>query len=194
MGRIRNWFGARKTPEGEDMDNIQTRIAQAISTTRRIVPGYFEKTLAQRLPKTGAGSVVVGLENAEELETALINADWESYSHPAVMAGTEAFITKDIRGQYGVISLADLPADAVVTLDDRKDTGMVSAVVKGVRGRDVDFTVLILGPEQGEEVVFTFHPGDPVNPSRVQAVPGLHGKAVTVSQALGMGLETVKIV
>ena len=175
-------------------NHIRTRIARAIDATRRIVPGYFEKTVAGRLPKTGAGSIVVGFESAEELEQALITVTWEQYSHPALMAGTEAFKTKDIRGMLGVIDLVDLPADAVVTLDDRKNTGKVSCVVEGVRGHDVDFTVIILGPEQDEEVVFTFHPGDPVNPSQIQAEPGMHGRQVAVPKALGMGLEIAKIV
>lgn len=176
------------------MDNIQTRIARAIDNIRRIMPGYFEKTVAQRLPETGAGSIVDGFDSAEELTQALVTANWEKYSHPAVMAGTEAFITKDIRGQLGMIGLADLPADAVVTLDDRKATGQVSCVVKGVRGQSVDFTVIILGQHEGEEVVFTFHPGDPVSPSQVQAEPGMHGQQVAVSEAQGMGLEMAKIV
>ena len=176
------------------MNNIQTRIAQAIDATRRVAPGYFESTVMQRLPKTGAGSIVVGFESPEELERALVTAKWEEYSHEAVMTGCDAFVTKDIRGQFGIIDLVDLPADAVVTLDDRKDTGMVSCTVEGVRGRDVDYTVIILGTEQDEEVVFTFHPGDPVSPSQIQCEAGMHGKQVTVAEVLGMGLATAKIV
>jgi hypothetical protein len=173
--------------------NIRTRIAQAIDATRRVIPEYFEKTLEQRLPQNGAGSIVRGLYQADELEAALRGANWETYSHPALLAETEAFITKDIQGQLGLVDLVDLPADAIVRLDDRKDTGKVSAVYTGRRGKDVDFTVLILGREEGEEVVFTFHPGDPIRPSQVQATPGLHGREVTVSKALGMGLEIAKI-
>ncbi|MEI7425794.1 MAG: hypothetical protein WCK16_02600 [Candidatus Moraniibacteriota bacterium] len=183
----------RKIPKVMNME-IQHRIARAIGTTRRVIPGYFEKTVLQRLPKTGAGSVVVGFENAEELEKALVIAKWEAYSHPAVMAGTEAFITKDIRGLQGIVELVDLPTETVVVLDDRKDTGKVSATVKGVRGKDVDFTVIILGIEQDEEVVFTFHPGDPIVPSPVQATPGLHGKSVAISEARSMGLDFAKII
>jgi len=108
------------------------------------------------------------------------------------MDGCFAF-KAELPGQLGIIGLAGLPADAVVTLDDRKNTGKVSAVVEGVRGEEVPFTVLILGLEQGDEVVFTFHPGDPVRPSQVQAEPGLHGRTVTVSEALAMGLEMAKI-
>jgi len=176
------------------MNNINTRIAQAIDAIRRLMPGYFEKTVAGRLPETGAGSIVDGFESAEELEKALVAASWESYSHPAVMAGTEAFITKDVRGKLGMIDLVDLPAGTFVTLDDRKRTGKVSCTVEGVRGEDVDFTVIILGKHEGEEVVFTFHPGDPVDPSQVQVEPGMHGKQVAVAEALGMGLAKAKIV
>jgi len=176
------------------MTNIQNRIAKAIDTIRRIMPGYFEKTVAGRLPETGAGSIVDGFESVEELEKALLTANWEPYSHPAVMAGTEAFITKDIRGQFGMIDLVDLSTDVVVTLDDSKNTGQVSCTIEGVRGEDVDFTVIILGKHEGEEVVFTFHPGDPVDPSQVQVEPGMHGQRVTVSEAIGMGLKTVKII
>ena len=176
------------------MNNIQTRIAKAVDNIRRIMPGYFEKTVAQRLPETGAGSIVVGFDCAEDLKKALVSANWDSYSHEALMAGTEAFITKDIQGRLGIVDLVDLPTDAVVTLDDRKDTGKVSCVVEGVLGQDVDFTVIILGQHEGEEVVFTFHPGDPVSPSQVQVEPGMHGKQVAVSEAIGMGLKTAKIV
>lgn len=176
------------------MKNIQTRIARAIDTTRRVLPGYFEKTVAGRLPGSGAGSIVVGFENTKELEEALVSAKWEQYSHSALMAGTEAFVTKDIQGKLGVIELVDLSADAVVTLDDRKDTGKVSCVVEGVLGLDVDFMVIILGQEQGEEVIFTFHPGDPVNPSQIQTKSGMHGCQVAVSEAINMGLGTAKII
>jgi hypothetical protein len=177
-----------------NMNNIQTRIAKAADTTRRVVPGYFEKTLAQRAELSGsaAGSIYPGVDEAQ-LEQMLLTADWEEYSHPAVMSECVAY-KANIPGKLGIVDLASLPVETVVTLDDRKNTGKVSATVKGVRGQDVDFTVLILGPEQGEEVIFTFHPGDPVSPSQVQVEPGTHGRQVTVSEAQGMGLGTAKIV
>lgn len=169
------------------------RIAVAIEATRKVAPGYFEKTLAQRagLSQEAAGSVYEMVDESQ-LEQMLLTADWEEYSHTAVMSGCTAFIA-ELPGRLGVIELASLPSDKVVTLDDRKDTGMVSAVVQDVRGENVPFTVLILGLEQGVEVVFTFHPGDPVRPSQVQHEAGMHGRQVTVSEALSMGLETAKI-
>jgi len=176
------------------MNNIQTRIARAVETTRRVVPGYFESTLDQRagLSEKAAGSIYEGLSESQ-LERKLLTADWEEYSHEAVLPECVAY-KAIIPGRLGIVELSQLPADAVVTLDDRKGTGKVSAVVEGVRGEEVDFTVLILGPEQGEEVVYTFHPGDPVRSSQVQAQPGMHGRQVTVAEALDMGLTTAKIV
>lgn len=172
---------------------IRDRIARAAETTRRVVPGHFEKTVAQRagLDEMAAGSIYEGVD-ASQLEQMLLAADWEPYSHPNVMSGCEAFWAP-MPGRLGIVDLRSLPADAVVRLDDRKGTGKVSAVVSGVRGEERDFTVLILGVEQGEEVIFTFHPGEPVRPSQVQTEPGMHGRQVAVFEALEMGLETAKI-
>lgn len=170
------------------------RIRAAIEATREVVPGYFEGTLAQRAgaSKEAVGSTVWDVD-AEQLEQLLVDAQWEPYSHPAVAEGCEAFKTSIHGGFLGVIRLDELSPDFPVTLDDRKDTGKVSAIVKGQQGETVDFLVLILGQEQGREVVFTFHPGDPVKPSQVEASQGLHGKEVTVAEALALGLETAKI-
>jgi len=104
------------------------------------------------------------------------------------------FVTRDLKGRLGIIELASLPTNTVVTLDDRKNTGKVSATVKGVLGPEVDFTVIILGIENGMEVVFTFHPGAPVSPSQVQCELGMHDKQVSIAEALGMGLTMAKIV
>jgi hypothetical protein len=176
----------------EKLMKINDRIAQAVEAIKTLDCGYWNSTLVQRLP-SGAGSIVEGFATAEDLEKGLIEAVWEEYSHPAVMEGCVAYKTHSIHGKLGVKPLAELPLYALVTLDDRKNTGTVSAVVKGVLGAEVDFTVIILGIEDGKEVVFTFHPGEPVNPSKVQAGLDNHGKTVTVKEALGMGFETVKI-
>jgi hypothetical protein len=173
--------------------NNSTRIANAIDRTCKVIPGYFEKTLAQRagLSETAAGSIYESV-NVHQLERMLLNASWEEYSHPAVMPGCVAF-KAPIPGTLGIVELRSIVPDNFVKLDDRKGTGQVSCVVSGSRGETVDFTVIILGDENGEEVVFTFHPGDPVRPSQIQVEPGMHGKQITVSEAISMGLETAKI-
>ncbi|HQU07860.1 MAG: hypothetical protein B7X04_02205 [Parcubacteria group bacterium 21-54-25] len=169
-------------------------VVTAIAFTKVVDAQYWRKTLEQRLPGGGVGSVILGVSTPEELEQALLEAEWEAYSHPAISEGCTAFRTRSLRGLLGVKPLAELPAGTTVTLDDRKGTGRVSAVVEGVRGDDVDFLVLIVGEEDGREIVFTVHPGEPVRPSSVQATPGLHGKKITVEEALGMGLSTAKLV
>lgn len=175
------------------MTEIGTRIAQAVEAIKNLDSAYWQQTLTQRLPG-GAGSQVLGVSDAVSLEEALLAANWESYSHEAVQEGCHAFATRDLAGRLGIVELASLSTDTVVTLDDRKNTGKVSATVKGVLGPVVDFTVIILGIENGVEVVFTFHPGAPVSPSQVQCELGMHGKQVSVAETIGMGLAMAKIV
>jgi len=176
------------------MSNL-SRIAKAVENTKAVVPGYFESTCAQRasLDPKAAGSIVEGI-TASKLEDKILNVEWEEYSSPSALPGVTVFKTRDISGRLGVVDLSLLPNDLTVTLNDSKNTGQVYAVMNGVLGPKVDFTVIILGEEQGKEVVFTFHPGDPVNPSLVQMDPEMDGLEITVEEALEMGLETVKIV
>jgi len=168
-------------------------VQRCIGTTKNCLPDYWANCLAQRAELSGkaAGSVYLGV-SPSELEEMLLKAEWKPYFHPAIRESAAGFKAA-IPGRLGVVRLADLPLDAMVTLDDRKNTGKVSAVVKGILGPEVDFTVLIIGLHEGEEVVFTFHPGDPVRPSQVQTEPGMHGRQVTVSEAIKMGLETAKV-
>ena len=175
-------------------NEIVTRILLAIAATRELVAGYWEKTCAQRAGTNpaAAGSIYPG-KSPEEVEVAITAAKWVPYEHPALAAGSTAF-RAELPGQLGIVDLTTLAPSTPVLLDDRKGTGTVSATVAGVRGETVEFTVLILGEEQGKEIVFTFHPGAPVRPSSVKTEPGLHGKAVTAAEALAMGLTTAKII
>lgn len=176
------------------------RIQEAIKNTKVVAPGYYEATCAQRSPKTGCGSVVTDFRGQKVYDGIghLTFGDawegWEEYpSCPNLMPGCAAFINRDIGGELGIVPLSSLSPDTRIVLDDSKGTGFISATVKGQRGKHVDFVVAILGEEQGKEVLFTFHPGDPCIPSSVKA-EGLHGKAVTAKEAMELGLETAKIV
>lgn len=181
------------------MNNIALRIKAAISATKRLVPGYFEATAESRGAEKPCGSVfLLDGELVHNVDQFLFEEHldgWVEYCDcPNLMEGCTAYkLCLPNIGRLGIVELCELPDDKVVTLDDRKDTGKVSAVIEGALGEVVHHAVCILGQEQGEEVMFTFHPGDPVNPSQVQATPGLHGKTVTVEEALKMGLETAKI-
>lgn len=181
-------------------NNVTNRIKSAIKNTKDLFGDYFDSVVKQRSPKTGCGSVVTSFlgnpvyDGIEHLCFCDAWEGWEEYpSCPNLMSGCTAFINKDIGGELGIVPLSSLPPDAKVVLDDSKGTGFVSATVKGQRGHHVDFVVAILGQEQGKEVLFTFHPGNPCVPSSVKA-EGLHGKTVTAREAMDLGLETAKIV
>lgn len=170
------------------MSDVMSTVRAAFAASD---PSYLERCLAQRLPgAAGAGSRFLSTLTLDDLQS----APWEEYAHPAISGGAKGF-RAPIRGRLGIVRLADLDPQATVTLDDRKSTGWVEPTIEGVLGPEQDFTVLIIGPHEGKEVVFTFFPGEPINPSRVQAEGATaHGTKVTVEEALKLGLEWAKIV
>ena len=66
--------------------------------------------------------------------------------------------------------------------------------VSGEKGPEVEDTWLIVGKEDGVDVVFTFHPGEPVRPSVVEAKDCPDGTKLTKEQALNLGFDLAKIV
>lgn len=175
---------------------MKNRIELAIKNMKSIpeLAVYWANTLRQRCESTGAGSVYPSM-SPETIEAAILSATWKEYSHPDVAPGCTALVSHDMpQGHLGIVELSRLDPNLFVVLDDRKGTGTVSATIPGVLGPLQDHTVLILGNENDMEVVFTFHPGAPTRPSSVKTEPGLHNKAVTVAQAIEMGLTRAKIV
>lgn len=130
----------------------------------------------------------------EEMEKALKAADWIEAEHPDVMPGCKAFKTTDIKGgHFGLLKIADLPEDAEITAFDPKGTGKVSMVVSGQSGPLVAETWLIIGDEEGHDVVFTFHPGEPVRPSVLDISDCPNGTKLTKAEALGLGFDFAKV-
>lgn len=180
------------------------RIQAAIANTKRVLPGHFESLVALRSPKTGCGLMVTSYRGQSvsdgigHLVFFDAQAGWEEYPNcPYITPRETAFINREIGGELDVVSLAEFAPETEVILDDCTGIGsesFVSATVKGVRRKHVDFVVAILGGGQGTEVLITFHPGDPIFRSMVRTEPEMIGKTVTVAEALKMGLETAKIV
>ena len=166
------------------------RVRTAIARTREQIPAYWESCLAQRSAgsPTAAGSVYE--LTPVQIEAALLGASWVPYEHPGVGAGCKAF-SAAIVGLSDVVRLAGFDATDLVTLIDPKATGFVEASVVGVRD-EKDFSVVILGDNDGSEVVFTFHPGAPIQPSRIPA-EGNVGRVITVGEAIKMGLTWAKV-
>ena len=178
---------------------LDKEIRQGAAALDQHYPGYFKKTCLSRISTSGCGSVFSNpeLNTDTSILEALCRAEWEPYNHPAIAPGSRAYRTFDIPGYMGIVNLRDLPKDTVVTLDDRKNCGRISATVRGVRGEKTEFTTIIFTDEEGIPVPVpsTFHPGEPVRPSQVETTPGLHGKQIIPDVAMSeYGLETAKIV
>lgn len=165
---------------------------------------YLQKALEGRI--TGPGSRYEHIDSVPELQLRLFNGAqlWVPYEHPAVLAGCEAFKAShgSFRGTLGVVELQNLSGETMVSLEDPKSTGKVTPVVQSVdvpvKMAAVYFSVAIIGPkeggQEGEMELWTVHPGDPIQPSRIPASPDLVGKSITVAEAIEMGLVHTKIV
>jgi len=169
-------------------------IQNLINVTRNYFPGHIEKTLASRQPG-GTGSRFLSITT----ESDLCGVDWEEITESLPVADRLEgcrYFKAPIPGLLGVIPLRDLSPDQLVRLEDPKSTGKVSAVINRSEAptglQEVDFTVLISGLEAGETVLFTVHPGLPIQASRVPAQEWA-GKSVTAARALELGLTFCKL-
>jgi len=175
------------------------RVRSAFAALREVARPYYDSLYASRagLLPTGyrnpaAAGSIYGM-TPERLQRELEQvAEWRPFQHPAVAPGCEAFST-DLPGALGIVDVRLLPPTASLTLMDPKGTGTVEACVSGLRGVLVPFTVAILGQEEGREVVFTFHPGDPIRPSSVPS-EGRSGRVVSPAECLELGLLMAKVV
>lgn len=167
-------------------------ISECVANIKTMLPGYWNNTLKQRLAG-GAGSCYDAFNSVEELEKAVLTADWEETSHPCVPGDNRVF-KAHLPGLFGLVRIADLPEDTILTADDRKNTQKVSLTLSGTRGEIVKESFLITGIEAGKEVVFTFHPGEPIAPSKVSTSELAHGSTVSKAKALEMGFEWAKLV
>lgn len=181
------------------MKDVNELIRLAVENTKRVVPGYFEMTLHNRL-SGGVGSVYEQFESEEELEKAILNADWEETTHPAVNPEYCRVFKAKLPGRFGLVKIDSLPDDVELTADDSKSTGTIAMTVKGIRGVEVQDTYLIIGKELDKNdnieyyVVFTFHPGEPVKPSLVETASVSHGAKVSKAYAKELGFDLAKIV
>jgi hypothetical protein len=170
-------------------------VRAALDTTRRVLPAYLVQMIAQRADGPDAcGSYYPG-RGPMDLDAALSEATWRPYAHPDVMSGCDAF-RAELPGVVGVVAAAALPSDARIVLADPKATGNVEATVAPPVGWDpptAEFTVLIVGEDDGHRVVFTFHPGAPIAPSHLR-FDGNAGRVVTPAEALELGFTHAKVV
>lgn len=176
------------------METMRPEIAVAIINTIALLPGYFQKTVAQHICAVGSKFDVSRETSTEEMMWKISTSRWEEYSHPDVSPECRGFITHDIKGTLGVVELSKLDPKRTITLTDRKGTGFAQCEITmpSAEMPKVNFTVIILGPEQGREVVYTVHPGAPVKPSRVRMAE--MPSEITVEKAVQLGFTTAKII
>lgn len=169
------------------------RIIEAIENTPA---DYLASCIAQRCGDSAQGSTYA-LE-PDEVRAALLSEQWVQRDHPEVKAPCVAFVAPRWRGKVGVVPLDAL--NAIVRLEDPKRTGYLSAVVHHTADLPCSIsgdreTWLILGPHEGHEgreVLYTFHPGEPVPPSQVSASEIMPGALMFASEARALGLTHAK--
>ena len=168
-------------------------VRSAVENIKEMLPDYWKKTLTQRLC-TGTGSVYTSITTLDQMEKALLHADWEPANHPAIAPGCKAYVTYDIKGGcYGMISVADQPDDATFIIEDQKGTGKVSLVLQGAGRVPAEETWIIIGKEQGRNIVFTFHPGEPVPRATTSTEELPVGTKLTKAEALALGFNLAKV-
>lgn len=155
---------------------------------------YYNRMFAQRLPG-GAGSIFTTFNTQEELEQAIKNANWVKASHPDIMQGCQGYVTNDIcGGEYGMVRIAKQPDDAMFIVADPKNTGKVSLMLKGAAQRiPTDETWLIIGPNNGDYVVYTFYPGEPTPYATTSTEELPVGTVLTKQEALALGFNLAKV-
>lgn len=143
----------------------------AIEATLEVVPGYFEGHLAGR-SASGDGSTCwrwgKACPDASAVLDAILDTIWMAYPEcPNLMPGCSAFKAA-IPGTVDLRQVSDLADDTPVVWV-RTNHGYQYPTIAGEAGDYVDYTTLIVGPEAGREVVYTFHPGAPIRPAQVPA-------------------------
>ena len=156
--------------------------------------GYFDNTCRQRL-SSGTGSIYSKISTIADMRQYLIVSPWKKAENPNVAPGCTAYKTSNITsGQYGMVPVAKQPENTTFIIEDQKGTGKVSLVMQGAGRIPAEETWLIIGPaDNGEPVVFTFHPGEPVPRATTSTEELPVGTVLTKAEALALGFNLAKV-
>lgn len=193
------------------MSQINAASSAVLSAFAASSSDYIARCLSTRLAGSPerAGSWYEAT-SAAALRNALLLAEWQPYSHPAVLEPAQAF-RAPLPGRNGMVALDSLPSDAVVTLIDpkggeqfwdgkRKVSAAVSMAETGAEPPHEASTTLLVGPASKDNptiVVWTFYPGAPCRPSEVDRIApdgsDRHGQKITVREAIALGFDLAKL-
>lgn len=168
------------------MNNVE-RIRTAVENIKSMLPTYWEATVNSRTPGSSNGSVF-DFNNVEQVLFVDRIGDWEEYGEcPNLLPGCTAYVLRDVPGHLGVVELEKLDQELSLDIIDNKRTGKAKCLAHVNIGPETRFATLILGEDQGQEVIFTFHPGLPVRPDEIP-VEKLGGRTkISVSEAIELG-------
>ena len=170
---------------------ITSYVRKAIERTKEQVSEHWNTTLDNRTQGDSLGSFYN--MTSEELEDALLKCNFSMYQHDSITSGCEGFITYDLLGHTGLVELKQFSPNFLVKLENNK-ANFLSCVIQIDKLDELELspkepTVLILGKHNDEKVVFTFHAGEPVTPSRILG----EDKFTTVKEAISMGFDYAKV-
>jgi len=176
---------------------MTSRVSRAMYNTPS---DYLAKTMASRSGTSPdrAGSYYPNktpIQVFEMLET----AKWEPYAHKNISPPAQGFRAK-IAGRMGMVRIETLPNRAMLRLEDPKGTGELCAVFESPNpGTPVDFTVALIGPDNGKEIMWTVFPGDPIqaciamSDGKAINIPEFVGSEISKEEALDLGMEWAKL-
>ena len=161
-------------------------VSRALRSTEEVLPGYLVPHLGTHCGEDAAGSIFIDpdsargyepLESGELARQMLGELEYERLTpDPAwVIPGCRYYtgITRcpgsGILGRVGVVPLSQLKdEDEVELVPVHGDEGRLEVHyldLEGTAGSLTDHVTVVVGPEQGKEVVYTAFPGDPTAPS-----------------------------
>lgn len=195
---------AKLLETGDSKTNQVEFVKTALENARRIVMGkkedgtdktYLDVMLGQRIEGPTNAESSYEVNSPEELYEQLISQEWEETTHTDVMPDCRVFKT-NLAGLEGILNLDKLSDDVELYAIDPKETGKIEMGAGKVEKNPVEETYLIVGKEnidgKDEDVVFTFHPGEPVRPSEVETKDIPDGTRLSKEQAKGFGFDKVK--
>lgn len=174
--------------EKEDgLSDPSSRVRRAIEAS--IDMPHFKGAFITRNPSPESeGSTFFEAQSPESL----IEANWSEYNHPDVLSIAKAFRT-DIPGYFGVVDLREIdsetPVEIVMAHKKTLDEAACIIPASEMPRPKADFTTIILGPDDGKEIVWTFHPGPPIKPSAIIWTQDMADSVTTAGDAIAAGFK-----
>lgn len=146
---------------------------QVIAALKNTPPEYLERAIDTRTALHRVGSYFE--VTAAQLKSELFKAKWEPYNpldtdgNPIISGGARGYRTTIAGGRLGMISTDTIADTANLYLIDPKGTGKWSLSTVGAAEPHTGMVTMIVAeePSVGKNIVFTFHPGEPVRSSNL---------------------------